>query len=73
MSQVARDRIGYAFDYALHEIKAATPMAEALETVGGRLRVESAKQSVELLIAALSADIGPAVGVAGGFNSMDGD
>ena len=73
LSQVARDRIGYAFDYALHEIGAAMPMAAALETVGGRLRVESAMQSVKLLIAALSADIGPAVGVAGGFNSMDGD
>lgn len=73
LSQVARDRIGDAFEYALHEIGAATPMAEALGTPGGRLRVESAMRSVKLLIAALGADIGLALGVAGGFNSLDGD
>lgn len=68
-----RAHVESAFDFALHEIRAAAPMATALESVGGRLRVESARQGVEKLIAALDAAVGPALGVAGGFNSMDGD
>lgn len=69
----AQRHVESAFDLALHEIRAAEPMVAALETTGGRLRVEAARQGVEKLIAALDAAVGPALGVAGGFNSMDGD
>jgi predicted lipoprotein len=69
----ARMRIDASFAAAQRALADAGEIETAVTAPGSRLRVEAAQQAVLRLHAALAADIGPALGVAGGFNSMDGD
>jgi len=49
------------------------PLLAGVAEPAGRLRVEALKQAVEAARAAALSALGPALGVAAGFNSMDGD
>lgn len=68
-----RAHIDAAFVAAAAALEAAGPIETAVTAPGSRLRVEAAQQAILRLHAALGAEVGPALGVAGGFNSMDGD
>lgn len=68
------DRIAAAFADALGRVRALDdPAFAGVADPGGRLRVESLKQSVEQAMQTAQNQIGPALGVAAGFNSLDGD
>lgn len=69
----ASARINSAFDAAERALADAGEIETAVTEPGSRLRVEAAQQAILRLHAALAAEIGPALGVGGGFNSMDGD
>lgn len=73
LDQEARSRVATAFAAALDAASDAGPIEVAVTEVGGRLRVEAAQHAVRRLIDTLAAEVGPTLGVAGGFNSMDGD
>jgi predicted lipoprotein len=63
-----------AFDMALQT--AATlgdPLFEGVDTPSGRLRVEILQQKVDFARDAIAAEIGTTLGIAAGFNSLDGD
>lgn len=49
------------------------PLLAGVAEPAGRLKVEALKQAVEAARAAALMALGPALGVAAGFNSMDGD
>lgn len=39
----------------------------------GRLRIEVLQQSIDVIRSILAEEVGPALGIAAGFNSLDGD
>ncbi|MEL6954874.1 MAG: imelysin family protein [Pseudomonadota bacterium] len=68
------DRIAAAFEDALTRVRALDdPAFAGVDNPGGRLRVEALMQSVEQAMQTAQNQIGPALGVAAGFNSLDGD
>lgn len=69
----ARGRVDAAFDAAARALADAGPIEVAVTEPGGRIRVEAAQQAIDRLRETLAAEIGPALGLAGGFNSLDGD
>lgn len=73
LSELARARIDDVFDEALVAADTAGQIEVEVDSVGGRLRVEAAQQAVRYVSDQLEAEIGPALGIAAGFNSMDGD
>ncbi|MEO0360919.1 MAG: hypothetical protein AAF322_07410 [Pseudomonadota bacterium] len=48
-------------------------MTEAVEDPGRRIRLEALRQEIARLRETIAAQIGPALGVAPGFNALDGD
>ncbi len=63
-----------AFDHALGEAERLDdPVFAGVADIQGRFRVESLQQRIDAVRAAAGAEIGPALGVAAGFNSADGD
>jgi predicted lipoprotein len=73
LPEAAQGRLDAALAETRRAVADAGVIEVEVESVGGRLRVEAAQQAVRGLRAALEAEIGPPLGVAGGFNSMDGD
>ncbi len=49
------------------------PLFEGVSTPSGRLRLEQDQQAITAISSALTQTIGPALGVAQGFNAQDGD
>jgi predicted lipoprotein len=49
------------------------PLFEGVDTPTGRLRVEILQQKVDFARDAIAAEIGTTLGIAAGFNSLDGD
>lgn len=49
------------------------PVFASVATPDGRIRVEGIKQRVDELRVLLAQDLGPRLGIAAGFNSLDGD
>lgn len=63
-----------AFDRALTRVKALDdPVFASVADPQGRFRVEVIQQAVEDIRAVVRQDLGPTLGVAAGFNALDGD
>lgn len=73
LTEPAQARITDVFEEALVAADNAGRIEVEVESVGGRLRVEAGQQAVRWVSDQLELDIGPALGIAAGFNSMDGD
>lgn len=73
LSEAARGRIADVFAEALVAADNAGQIEVEVISVGGRLRVEAAQQAVRFVSDQLELEIAPALGIAAGFNSMDGD
>ncbi|PVA09730.1 peptidase M75 [Pelagivirga sediminicola] len=68
------DALGTTFDVALGDAEALDdPVFAGVADPVGRLRVESLQQSIGHVREIVRDDLGPALGVASGFNAMDGD
>lgn len=66
--------VAAAFDAALQRAEALDdPVFAGVAEPQGRLRVEALQQSVDAIRRTLSEDVGPKLGIAAGFNAMDGD
>ena len=67
-------RLDHAFDTALDRAaKLDDPVFAGVATPQGRLRVEVLQQAIGAIRTEASQNLGPALGVAAGFNSLDGD
>ncbi len=67
-------RLDHAFDIALDRAaKLDDPIFAGVATPQGRLRVEVLQQAIAAIRTEASQSLGPALGVAAGFNSLDGD
>jgi predicted lipoprotein len=63
-----------AFDRALHQLAdLGDPVFAGVATPQSRLKIEVVQQSVETIRAIVRERLGPELGVAAGFNSLDGD
>ncbi|MEL6958346.1 MAG: imelysin family protein [Pseudomonadota bacterium] len=63
-----------AFKAALQRAKDLNdPVFSSVSTPQGRLKVEVLQQSIETIRSILNEDVGPSLGIAAGFNSLDGD
>jgi predicted lipoprotein len=70
----SRDALLGAFDRALETADTLDdPVFAGVADPEGRLRVEILQQQIRAIVEAGRADLGPALGVAAGFNSLDGD
>ncbi|WP_299777529.1 imelysin family protein [uncultured Roseobacter sp.] len=62
------------FDRALTRLAALDdPVFAGVADPQGRVRIEVIQQSVDVIRATVRADLGPTLGVAAGFNALDGD
>jgi predicted lipoprotein len=62
------------FDAALAAVgRVGEPIDVAVATTQGRVRVEALQGSIRSLAGEVAEHVGPGIGVASGFNSMDGD
>ncbi len=69
-----RDAVAAAFAEAVATAAALDdPVFAGVATPEGRLRVEALQQRIRDAHAAVAARLGPALGVAAGFNALDGD
>ncbi|WP_430450132.1 imelysin family protein [Rhodophyticola sp.] len=69
-----RDRLDRTFQHAITRAEALDdPVFAGVETPAGRLRVEVLQQAVRDAGGVLRAELGPALGIAAGFNALDGD
>ena len=67
-------RLDHAFDTALNRAaRLDDPVFAGVATPQGRLRVEVLQQAIGAIRTEASQSLGPALGVAAGFNSLDGD
>lgn len=63
-----------AFDFALSRAdRIDDPVFAGVATPEGRLHVEVLQQAIEAIRTEANMELGPALGVAAGFNSLDGD
>ncbi|QBY01487.1 peptidase M75 [Rhodophyticola sp. CCM32] len=70
----ARGRVTHVFDLAIARADALDdPGFAGVATPAGRLRVEALQQSIRDVDGLLRAELGPALGIAAGFNALDGD
>ncbi|SIO51488.1 hypothetical protein SAMN05444722_2943 [Rhodovulum sp. ES.010] len=67
-------RIGDAYDraFALAD-ELNDPVFAGVETPAGRLRVEILQQAIDRIREIVARELGPTLGVAAGFNALDGD
>lgn len=69
-----RDRIAARFDKALGQLADLDdPVFAGVAQPQSRLKLEVVQQSVDAIRAAVRDELGPTLGVAAGFNSLDGD
>lgn len=69
-----RTELAAAFDRALDRARSLDdPVLAGVAEPGSRIRVEALQQRVAEIRALVAAGIAPALGIAQGFNSMDGD
>ncbi|MQQ08846.1 peptidase M75 [Epibacterium sp. SM1979] len=69
-----QDKLTRAFDKALRRAKALEdPQFAGVSDPASRFRVEALKQEVADIRALVAAELGPRLGVAAGFNALDGD
>lgn len=69
-----RDTLAAAFDKATAQLGTLDdPAFAGVATPQGRLKVEIIQQSVDAIRALVRDELGPALGVAAGFNALDGD
>lgn len=67
-------RMNAAFDHALDRAsRLDDPVFSGVATPQGRLRVEVVQQAVQAIRAEANEYLGPSLGVAAGFNALDGD
>jgi predicted lipoprotein len=68
------DSVLASFDAALAAAgRVGEPIDVAVATIQGRVRVEALQGSIRRLADEVAEHVGPGIGVASGFNSMDGD
>lgn len=66
--------IGEAFENAIQEASdLGDPVFAGVSEPQGRFRVEALQQRIDVIRRLLAEDIGPRLGIAAGFNSLDGD
>lgn len=66
--------VGDAFENAIREAsELGDPVFAGVAEPQGRFRVEALQQRIEIIRRLLAEDIGPRLGIAAGFNSLDGD
>ncbi|MEX2520084.1 MAG: imelysin family protein [Paracoccaceae bacterium] len=69
-----RDHVASAFEKALHlAARLDDPVFAGVNEPQGRLKVEILQQSIRAARDKVANELGPALGVAEGFNAMDGD
>lgn len=69
-----RDRLAAAFDKPLKRIAALDdPQLRGVSDPAKRFRIEALQQEINDLRILIESDLGPALGVLAGFNSLDGD
>ncbi|MBP7241529.1 hypothetical protein [Amaricoccus sp.] len=73
LADKARAGLAAAFVEAEQAALSMGAIEVAVAEPGTRVRVESAQQAIRRLRTDLVAEVGGALGIAGGFNSMDGD
>lgn len=67
-------RLDHGFDTALDRAaRLDDPVLAGVATPQGRLRIEVLQQAIAAIRSEASQSLGPALGVAAGFNSLDGD
>lgn len=68
------DALDDAFDAALRRAEGLhDPVFAGVATPQGRLKIEVLRQSIDSIRAVLAEEVGPSLGIAAGFNSLDGD
>jgi predicted lipoprotein len=68
------DSVTAGFDAALAAVgRVGEPIDVAVATTQGRVRVEALQSAIKSLANQVAEHVGPGIGVASGFNSMDGD
>ena len=68
------DTLGTAFQTAIGRAAALDdPVFAGVAEPQGRLRIEVLQQNIEEIRTILAEDVGPALGISAGFNSLDGD
>ncbi|NRB02454.1 MAG: imelysin family protein [Rhodobacteraceae bacterium] len=68
------DAVTRAFDRAITRAETLDdPVFAGVATSQGRLRVEALQQSVDGIRTLLTQEVGPSLGIAAGFNALDGD
>lgn len=68
------DRLRAQFETAANRLTALSdPAFAGVSDPQGRLKLEVVQQSVDAIRTIVTQDLGPALGVAAGFNSLDGD
>ncbi|AVO39500.1 imelysin family protein [Pukyongiella litopenaei] len=68
------DRLDQAYAHALRQVDAlADPSLAGVADPQGRLRIEALQQLVNDIRDLVTTELGPILGVAAGFNSLDGD
>lgn len=68
------ERFATGFDKSLNKAdQLDDPVFAGVATVRGRFRVEALQQSIDDIRALTASDLGPTLGVAAGFNALDGD
>lgn len=69
-----QDRLAGQFDDARNKLIAfADPIFASIDDPQSRLKLEIIQQGVDNIRATVSQDLGPTLGVAAGFNALDGD
>ena len=68
------EELALAFKAALQRARElADPVFAGVSNPQGRLKVEVLQQNIETIGSILAEDVGPSLGIAAGFNSLDGD
>ncbi|MCH2119506.1 MAG: hypothetical protein MK161_17630, partial [Pirellulales bacterium] len=68
------DTLGTAFQTAIGRAAALDdPVFAGVAEPQGRLRIEVLQQNIEEIRTILAEEVGPALGISAGFNSLDGD
>lgn len=69
------EQLEEAYDRALEQAEALSddPVFDGVDTPQGRLEVEILQQNIDRIRTLVGAELGPELGIAAGFNAMDGD
>ena len=67
-------QVDVAFETAIGRAEGLDdPVCASVSNPQGRFRVEILQQNIDLIRSILAEEVGPTLGIAAGFNSLDGD